>query len=223
MSTRFTRVLRRPRRRPLGHGRHPREHRAVLDGVRVRPGREVRRHLDARGRARGGGRRPDRLGDLHARAHGDRPDAGADRRGAPRRGRARWSSARCPGRPGARELLAELRSARRAVRAGHDVVEKVRRAGAPGPAGGVLRRAGVRRRGRSREAAPRALPAGRGADRSRTRARPSPSRTRRPAPPRRLPPAVRCWSSRATSPSRRGSDARTARRWSGSRRQIWQT
>ena len=59
------------------------------------------------------------------------------------------------------------------------------------------------------------------ADRPRARARRSRSRTRRPAPPRRRPPAVRCSSSRATSRSPQGSDARTARRWSGSRRQIW--
>ena len=38
----------------------------------------------------------------------------------------RWSSARCPWQPGARELLAELR-ARRCLRAGDDVVAAVRR------------------------------------------------------------------------------------------------
>ena len=83
----------------------------------------------------------------------------ADRRGAARRGR-RAGRAGGALAPGARELLTALRAPRRAVRPGDDVLAPLRRAGAAGPARGVLRRPGLRRRGRPRQAAPRALPAG---------------------------------------------------------------
>ena len=166
------------------------------------------------------GRRPDRLGDLHARAHGHRPDASADRRGAARRCR---GDGRARGAVAARGARAARRaaSAGGALRAGDDVVAPVRRAGAPGAPGGILRRAGLRRRGRPRASRTPSPTCGRRAARLATPARRSRSRTRRPAPPRLRPPAARCWSSRATSRSPQGSDARTARRWSGSRRQIW--
>ena len=107
-------------------------------------------------RAQPGRQRPARLRPLHPRAHGDRPGAGGDRRGAPRRrGRADPSGA-VPWRPGAVELLADLRAAgvpcalvtmsyRRFVDPILDAL----------PPRAVPRR-GHRRRGRAGQAAPRA-------------------------------------------------------------------
>ena len=74
------------RGRPVGHGRHPRGHRARLDRGRVRARRAVRRHLVARARPATGGERPARLRSLHPRAHGHRRVPRADRRGAAGRG-----------------------------------------------------------------------------------------------------------------------------------------
>ena len=59
----------------MGHGRHARRHRAVLDGVRARARRRVRRHVDRRRRPLDHRLRPARRGRRAARARRRRPRA----------------------------------------------------------------------------------------------------------------------------------------------------
>ena len=133
---------------PVGHGRHPGRHRAVLDRHRVRHGREVRRHLVAGARPQPRRQRAARLRGLHPRAHGHRPHARGDRRRAPRR-RGRSASPRgavATGRPRAAGGPARRG---RPVRAGDDVVDALRRADPRAPARGHVRDRGHRRPGAS--------------------------------------------------------------------------
>ena len=117
---------------PLGHGRHPGRHRAVLDRDRVRDGREVRRHAGAR-------RTPWSWSATtwSTPAATSRSVMGLDL--TPEEiveelldGVVAKVEQAVPWRPGAVELLASLRASRRAVRPGHDVLPAVRGAD-PGP------------------------------------------------------------------------------------------
>ena len=118
--------------RPLGHGRHPRRHRAVLDRDRVRDGREVRRHLEPAST-------PCELvgNDLVESGRYIRELMGLDL--APRRSSrscsTAWSprsSRRCRGGPARSSCWLELREAGVPLRPGHDVLPAVRGAD-PGP------------------------------------------------------------------------------------------
>ena len=99
------------RRRAVGHGRHHRRHRAVLDRHRVRAGRRVRRRVERREGALAGGYRPARLGRHHPRPRRRRP-AHRRHRQPPARRRHRPRAAARALAPGARELLAALRKPR---------------------------------------------------------------------------------------------------------------
>ena len=153
-----------------------------------------------------------------------------ERGGVDRRAAARSSSAcstaciarvreHVPWRPGARELLAELNAARRAVRAGDDVVAAPRRRGRRGSSPpSTFQAVDHRRQVSQRQAPPRAVPAGR----RRARRRPRRLRGDRGLADRRRvgrrPPAAWSWpcptSCRSTpAPARdRSAHARRASR-----------
>ncbi len=81
----------------VGHGRHPRRHRAVLDRRGARARRAVRRHVDGRARQGAGGQRPARVGALHQGARRRPARTRADRRRAARPAWSRGCARRCRG------------------------------------------------------------------------------------------------------------------------------